>query len=789
MKRILSLVTVILLLTLACGASASAQSPTRKRPKVGLVLAGGGAKGAAHIGVLKYLEEQGIPVDYVAGTSMGSIIGGLYALGYTPVQLDSIIKSVDWSYYLNNGVSRQGSSYRDKYLNDRYVLNIPFHLRGTDEYNYQDDELTELNKERLENEGEIVNESTNTPLMRSIASGLVNGDHLMNLFNDLCVGYQDSIDFNTLPIPYACVATNMLDGTEFVIRSGKIAAAMRSSMSIPIFFSPVEYGDKLLVDGGMVNNFPTDVCRGMGADIIIGVELNEGFRADRDDINSMPGLLAQLFKIVTSGHNAENRKLCDLYVRPDVTGFGMMSFNSESVDSLVARGYKAASVFDDKIAEIKALVGDGGRVLQAPPAQPHGNKELNITSVTFNGLTDSESKWLMRKWRIPLNTPVTTGELNDIIEKYKGTGLFTSVEYSVHNVPGRNDTQYVEISVRKKPISSLQTGLWIDSEEAVALGIRVGLGENKISGINGAAAVRFGANPYFDGTLSYSVPGIIDFNLNGFFKYTSVGAMVYGDPFVATGDYSMRGKLYVSDFYSRNQNIDAGVYGIRHRFDEFDITSQILLDYGGYTDVGAFVDYDLNTTNASWNATTGVKMKVSSKYHFNSSVLLDPEVTTEPGSNNNMFEAYASAVFYLTPEKGPLTFIPQLYYRTSIGGNPLFFENNFIGGHQEGRYTEYQIPFVGVTGLEILPYRTVGVARIDARLNFAKKNYVSAIFNYMRNGDRIFTNQGNFRNSVGAGIQYSFATVMGPLHISIDWSNHYDSRAKWSFTASYGYYF
>ena len=247
-----------------------------QRLKVGVVLGGGGAKGASHIGVLKYLEEMGIPVDYVAGTSMGSIIGGFYALGYTPEELTDLIAGLDWSEYLGNKNDRTMMSYEMRKRYSTTLLDVPF----SDESFFDSD--------------------PNAKFISQLPSAYVNNSSLVNLFNDLCVGYQEEMDFDDLPIPFACVATDMITGKEVVLRRGSISTAMRASMAIPGLFSPVKMGDMVLVDGGLVNNFPADVLRQMGADIIIGVEVTSTKGVTAEDLKSLPQVFTRLVTITTS---------------------------------------------------------------------------------------------------------------------------------------------------------------------------------------------------------------------------------------------------------------------------------------------------------------------------------------------------------------------------------------------------------------------------------------------------------------------------------------------------------
>ena len=191
------------------------------RKKVGVVLSGGGAKGMAHIKALKVIEEAGIPIDYIVGTSMGAIVGALYSIGYTPEQLDSMVRKQDWNFLLSDRVNRSEMSLIDREHAERYILSVPF---------------------------------VNTP-KESASGGLLKGQNLANLFSNLTMGYHDSIDFNKLPIPFACVAPTIVDGKQVVFRNGVLSTAMRASMAIPgVFLGQLQsHGHRL-----------ADVARGTG---------------------------------------------------------------------------------------------------------------------------------------------------------------------------------------------------------------------------------------------------------------------------------------------------------------------------------------------------------------------------------------------------------------------------------------------------------------------------------------------------------------------------------------------
>ena len=259
-KKLFLLIVAVLMIG---AANAQTDSTTVKRKRVGVVLSGGGAKGMAHIGVLKVLEKAGIPIDIVTGTSIGSIVGGLYAIGYNSHSLDSMVRAQDWTYVITDKEDLRNQSLLDRKKESTYLFTTSLTIGKRD-----------LN-----------------------AGGLIKGKNLAELFQKLFVGYTDSLDFtNDLKIPFACVATNIMDNSEVVFHSGRLPQAIRASMSIPAAFSPVRIGNMVLVDGGLKNNYPVDVAREMGADIVIGVTLN-GKPKTAEDITGTMKIVGQIIDV------------------------------------------------------------------------------------------------------------------------------------------------------------------------------------------------------------------------------------------------------------------------------------------------------------------------------------------------------------------------------------------------------------------------------------------------------------------------------------------------------------
>lgn len=755
---------------------------TVQRPKVGLVLAGGGAKGAAHIGAIKYIEELGIPVDYVTGTSMGAIIGGLYALGYNPDEMDEIIKSVDWNNLLGNSAERDNISYPIKKRTDSYLLSLPFGFKGTNKRN--NSELIENHIEDLSSKGEIINTENSPAILNSLPAGFISGNNVENLFNDLAIGYQDSIDFKDLPIPYACVTTNMLDGSEVVLKSGKVSYAMRSSMAIPIIFAPTDYQDMLLVDGGMVNNFPTDICKEMGADIIIGIELSKGFKVDMDQVESLPGMLSQLMAIVTSGHNAENRKLCDAYIRPDVSGYGMLSFDSGSIDNLVERGYQEAVKCKEELLAIKKLVEVNGPVqkeLHAPKAFSIDKIDtLVLSKVTYNNISDTDAAWMSRKWKLKTGKPMSADNIRTIMSRFIGTGNFEKVSYNTIADPDEPGKYRMDLYFKEYEPHRLSMGLRGDLDEAVVLGLDLGFNQNKLSGFSASISGRLGYYPFIQAKASYALQGIIKINLYGDFWRSRYHAPLNQAQYSSTylDSYRDRLRLSLSEFNSRFIHAEGGVETEYYSYNNTLIGVHIPIDKMNRNS-GLFFDFVLDTRNDPEFALKGTKFTLNARHKFSAekSMTFSGGEITDLSPNSDI---YGSLEAYWTPFNGNVTIIPQLYHRSVFGSYDSVSAKNYFGGSKAGHFADQQFPFIGANGIFSSTHKNITIARCDLRWQFISSHYLTAMVNYLESSDKISNyfkkddgfvgvpiNQGYF----GAGLKYTYASKFGPMSIDVHWSD------------------
>lgn len=284
----------------------STQNP-KSRPRIGLALAGGGAKGLSHLGVLKWFEEHRIPVDYVAGTSMGGLVGGLYATGRTSAEMMEFVDGIDWVDVLRDGPAYSELAFRRKEDQRAYPNAIELGYRKGIRF----------------------------------PAGLNAGHQVGLLLDQIAFPYSNIGSFEELPTPFRCVATDLLSAQQVVFKNGSLSLALRATMSIPAVFDPVPDNDMLLVDGGMLNNLPTDVVKEMGADIVIAVDLVYP-RPKAEEIGSLLSVLGRSLDVMIQANVSRNVRLADIVLRPDLLGYDTFSFGAAK--ELIERGHQEAEL-------------------------------------------------------------------------------------------------------------------------------------------------------------------------------------------------------------------------------------------------------------------------------------------------------------------------------------------------------------------------------------------------------------------------------------------------------------
>lgn len=711
---------LIVMLTCPFGVSA--------RKKVAVVLGGGGAKGVAHIGVLRVLEEAGIPIDYITGTSMGAIVGGLYAIGYTPDQIDSMVMVQDWTLLLSDGVKRSSQTFPEKENSEKYILSLPF------------------GKEKKDR----------------IISGMIKGQNLQNLFSNLTIGYHDSIDFNSLAIPFACVAVDMVSGKDYVFRKGSLPLAMRASMAIPAVFTPVRLDSMVLVDGGLNNNFPVDVALEMGADIIIGVDLGTSDLKVLNRLNTPGDVIGQIIALHGYEKYASNKERTDLLFRPDMTPYNAASFSPVALDTLMERGEREARNRWDELMELKKKIGlpvgeyaaesVPRRKLPVTPAD-----SFSIRSISFIGIDKRDEKWLTRVSGLKENSRITLAELQKAMSIVIGTNAYSNVHYKLVG-EGQRD---LVLEVEPKSISSVNLGLRFDSEEIVGVLVNATFDYRARNHSKLAFTGRVGKTTY--ARLDYAIERsqLRNFNLAYQFTYQDLDIYNKGEKTFNTTYRHHFAEFGYSDMNWLNFKFKLGL-----RYDYYDYNSFLYTGDNNRYEVkpegyiSYFATAHLETLDRMYFPNRGVSLRA------------DYSLYTDNFVNYRGHAPFSAVGLYFTavwPLSDHLSILPAVYGRVLIGGNLAYPFLNMVGGETPGRYLPQQLPFAGINHVEIFD-NSVGIARVQIRQRIAGRNYISLIGNYgIQNND--FWHLLNGKSVWGGSLGYAYNSIAGPLSASFGMSN------------------
>ena len=462
-------------------------SANQQRPKIGLVLSGGGAKGMAHIGVIKIIEELGIPIDYITGTSMGAVIGSLYAAGYTYQEIDSIAKSIDWDELFDDKLTREMTSIEEKNEIERYILEM------------------DVKDYRLE-----------------LPQGLIAGQKLSQKLSTLLLHVHDISDFSKLPIPFKCIATDIETGNPVTLERGNLAISVRASMAIPSIFNPVELHNKLLVDGGIIRNFPVSDVKEMGADIVIGVDVG-GNLLKKEQLNSLTSIIQQAVDFRDYKVDKRQRKLCNILITPDIHGIDASSFNK--VDSIIVRGEIAAL---EKFPDLLAL-SDSLNRFPKPKAvvqKPIIPKEFVITNINITGNRLIPDELILQKIYIDKNETISTEKIIDNVQKIYSTKFFKNVFFEI--IPDSTGSGHtLKIEVIEKQVNRFKLGIHYDNYLKSALLLNFTARNLLLPGSKFALDLRLSQNPLINVSYYYYTGLKPDIGLGLITGYSNINVADY----------------------------------------------------------------------------------------------------------------------------------------------------------------------------------------------------------------------------------------------------------------------
>lgn len=717
------------------------ETATSKRSKVGLVLSGGGAKGLAHIGVLRVLEEQGVKVDYIAGTSMGAIVGGLYASGYTSKELDSIFSSIDDSAFIRDYIPRISKSFYEKNNDEIYALTLPF------------------NDFKL-------------GLPKALSRGMFN----FNLMNDLLAHVRHVRDFNDLNIPFLCISTNVETGEQVILDKGYLPQAILASGAFPSLFAPVNIDGKYLIDGGVVNNYPVEELRKMGADIIIGVDVQDGLKTI-DEITGASDLLLQISNYSTIHVMKEKIPETDIYIKPDIVGFSVVSFNQGKV--IIERGALAAA----KVIDQLKTIGGNEDVLKEQFVPKYKNL-FQINDIKISGLSTFTNRYIQGKLGFKPNSEITMAQLTEGINQLNATENFSAISYRFEKDGTRDD---FVLDLTENPVKRfLKLGIHYDGlMKSAAL---VNVTQRNLLFKSDVASLDLGIGD----NLRYNLNYFVD---NGF--YRSIGFSSKISNFKASVPYQILNeaasdkypsgsnapakfnveytdlinRIFMQTFYQQKYLLGAGV---EHRY--LNIKSptlsndgnDLILEKNNY--LGVFANLTIDTYDNKYFPRKGFLLKGEFKNYFYSS------------NAKAEFENYSTVMGqlgYATRITDKLSIDIKSRLGTSIGGKSALGMTYFLGGYgfadMENVLPFYGYDFLSVGGNSFI----TGTIQFDYEI--FKKHHINLGANIANVGNDIFESTESFSTVkyTGFAAGYGMQTMIGPIEVKFTYSPETGSTYTW----------
>lgn len=708
-------------------------------PKVGLVLSGGGAKGLAHIGALKIIEDSGIEIDYIGGTSMGAIIGGLYASGYTARQLDSIFEDLDFDELIQDDIPRSSKTFYEKAETDKYAVTLPF-------------------------DGFKV----------SFPSGLSKGQNVYNLFSRLTSHVNNVDDFGKLPIPFFCMATNVETGKEVIMEKGYLPQAISASGALPSLFSPVIIDDQVLVDGGVKNNYPVDRLRAKGMDIIIGVDVQDTLKT-RKDLNSAFDVLVQINNYRTIEDMSKKRQKTDIYINPNIADFSVVSFDQGR--KIIQAGEEAAQPFVQQLKEIAS------RQKQRERPKPDFLKETSIfiESVEISGNVNYTRAYVLGKLKIRTPDEISYKRLNEGINNLSATGNFQDINYRMVETEDGKHKLFFDL-IESESRNLLRLGAHYDNLYRTAALINITrkrlFTNNDIASFDFVVGdnLRYNFNYYIDKGFYWSI------GLNSRYSFFEkdvqidfISPEMISEPNLQLNQLQLKygdvtNQLYVETLFRRSFLLGAGVEHkwLRYLSETIGIDEnnnpRTIFENTNYFSTYGYLKYD--TLDDSFFPSKGFFFE--GDFHF---------YMFANGSNKN-FEEFSIAkanIGYALGVTDNLTLRLTTEGGFKLGGSNTRSMDFFLGGYGFERINNI-IPLLGYEALS-LRGDTYLKSTASFDYEFARNHHLVLAANISNVGDRLFET-GEWIDEIdytGYSLGYGMETFLGPIELKYAYSPETDT--------------
>jgi NTE family protein len=714
--------------------------------KVGLVLSGGGAKGLAHIGALKIIEDAGVRIDYIGGTSMGAIIGGLYASGYRAAELDSIFRTVDFDVFIQDQLPRNAKTFYEREDSEKYAITLPF------------------DKFKI-----------------GLPKGLSKGQNFYNQFSRFTAHVSEIRDFNNLSIPFFCMTTNIETGEQILLDKGYLPEAVAASGALPSVFNPIELDGVLMTDGGVVNNYPIKEIKEKGAEIVIGIDVQDSLMS-KDQLTSVTNIMRQINNFRTYEAMKNKVSETDLYIKPSITDFSVISF--DQADKIIANGEKATFANYDKLKAIAM------RQKSQPKRSPIPENSENIV---VNNLVISGNERYTRayiKGKLKLKTPrVTTyKKLNEGINNLSATGNFDRV---THRLFDKKEGKELVLNVKESENKMLlRFALHYDDLYQTAALINVTkkslLFDNDILSVDVALGdnIRYNLDYYIDKGFYWST-GLkahytnfrkaIDFNFIG--RFGEIPDLGINTIDVDYTDYNMQ--VYAETLLRQTFSVGLGA-----EYKRLSIISETFGEDENQIPRTVFDDSDY------WSAFGYIKLDTyDNKYFPKRGFLFEGDIHTYLFSSDftesfDEFSITKAQLGFATPLYKNLSMNISLEAGTKIGNTSLSSLDFLIGGFGAKTINNfipfYGYDFFGITG------QSFAKALILVDYEIFKKNHINAAANFANIGNKLFSTGRWFENPEFSGyaLGYGLDTFAGPVQVKYSYSPELD-ESNWFFSVGF----
>ena len=704
--------------------STNIENPINKeRPKVGLVLSGGGAKGFAYVGMLRVFQEVGLEIDYIGGTSIGSIMGGLYAIGYSPDEIEKMVKEQDWNALLLDEIPRKYVAYEEKEFLEGSIISLPFKKRKI-----------------------------------GLKQSMYQGQQVNLLLNKFFSPAWHITDFGKLQTPFLCVGTNLFNGDAEILKHGYLPMAVRASMSIPGYFSPTYYNGYYLVDGGIVDNYPAVQLKNEGAQFIIGGDVQSGMADSISQLNTMTEIIGQIVFFHGMKANEDAAKIIDLNIRFEVPA-GMMDFTK--YDTIIAYGERVARAHYDKLKTI----ADSLNAIEYKPLKKYDTKPLdsfNIAKVIYTGNNKMSLIYLDNYFDRFKNTKVSIDELEHVITRVYGTRFFTYVFYELK--PVGNGQANLIINLEESPPGYISAAVHYDSDYSGSIrlsgifrnifGNRSKLFGELILGPNPRLRALYllsnGAKPGFGVEFD-----MYEFRFDDFKKNKKESSFNFTN---------FKASTFVTSTLNNLYNFRAGFEYEYFSFDE-EFTNETLDTLRKFNSYGnIFVKLRADTRNKPYFATTGVEAEFKILYAM-------------PFSKGWVENAFTNSVIIYAKYNQSIAILPNVVLKPGIfiGGtlrqdSPPSQHWFGVGGLNEINYIPSFVPFTGVYFVQKFGYYA-GIARLKLQYNFYEKLYLTMRSDFGAIG-QVFSDIFDPANTMfGYGLTASYNSFIGPVEFTVMGSN------------------